>query len=136
MTSENSKLVLAITSLALVVLVSAASLIYFDIFYPSIAIDRSSPMHAVFLTNGQAFFGHISGISRGSINLDDVYYIQTQVNPQTQERKNILLRRGKEWHGPTEMAINVQSVLLIEPVGTDSEVAKLIAKLKAEAKSP
>ena len=136
MTSENSKLLLATTLLGLVILISTGSLIYFNTFYPSIRIDRSLPLQAVFLSNGQAFFGHVSGVYRDSITLDDVYYIQTQVNPQTQDRKNILLRRGKEWHGPTEMTINVRSILLIEPVGSDSEVAKLIAKLKAEPKSP
>jgi hypothetical protein len=136
MAGENSRSTLAMSLLALVILVSAAGIIYFVTLFPSIKIDRSLPLQAFFIANGQVFFGHVSGVHRGSVTLDDVYYIQTQVNPQTQERKNILLRRGKEWHQPTEMTINFQQILWVEPVGSDSEVAKLVAKLKGEGKSP
>jgi hypothetical protein len=134
--SENANRTLATGLLALVILVSAASVIYFDNIFPSFRIDRSLPLQAFFMTNGQVFFGHVSSMGRASVTLDDVYYIQTQVNPQTQERKNILLRRGGEWHAPSEMTINVQHILWVEPVGSDSEVAKLVAKLKSEVKSP
>jgi hypothetical protein len=134
MPAESSRSTLRIGLLAMVILVSAACIVYFDAFYPSIKIDRSLLLQAFFITNGQVFFGHVSGLRRGSVTLDDVYYIQTQVNPQTQERKNILLRRGKEWHQPTEMTINFQQILWVEPVGSDSEVAKLVAKLRSDEK--
>jgi hypothetical protein len=56
-----------------------------------------------------------------------VYYIQSQVNPDTKAVSNTLVRRGNEWHGPDRMLLNERHVVLIEPVGTGSKVAQLIA---------
>lgn len=40
-------------------------------------------------------------------------------------------KRGGEAHSPDRMQINRQQVLLIEPVKTDSQIAKLIAEQNA-----
>jgi len=56
----------------------------------------------------------------------DVYYIQSQVNQETKAVTSVLVRRGNEWHGPDRMFLNEHHIVLIEPVGISSKVAKLI----------
>jgi hypothetical protein len=87
-----------------------------------------TPYQAVVLGNGQVFFGRLSHASSDYPRLDDVFYVQTQVNPETKQTTSVLIRRGKEWHGPTHMYLNARSILLVEPVSAGSKVAKLIAE--------
>jgi hypothetical protein len=42
--------------------------------------------------------------------------------------KNVLVKRGKELHAPTETILNARHILVVEPVGPNSEVARLIAQ--------
>jgi hypothetical protein len=86
--------------------------------------------HAVLLSNGQVYFGHLEGLGTPFPILREVYYVQSGVDPQTKEQKNVLLKRGGEWHAPDQMILNASQILLVEPVGTDSRVANLIAQLK------
>ena len=62
--------------------------------------------------------------------LTEVYYVQSTVDPETKKQNNILLRRGKEWHGPDRMYINPQQIVIVEPVSPDSRVGELIANSK------
>jgi hypothetical protein len=41
---------------------------------------------------------------------------------------NVLVKRGKELHGPDRMYLNPNSIVFVEPVGTDSKVAQLISE--------
>jgi hypothetical protein len=86
----------------------------------------SNEFRAVFLSNGQIFFGKLSDMSTDFLTLLDVYYVQTLVDQEKKSAKNILVKRGSEWHSPDSMRINTKHVVVIEPVGTDSMVAKLI----------
>jgi hypothetical protein len=65
--------------------------------------------------------------------LTDVFYIQSSANPETKAVINILVKRGKEWHGPQFMYINAKNILVIEPVAPDSQVAKLIKEATAKS---
>lgn len=87
-----------------------------------------TPYQAVFMANGQVFFGKLSGFGTEHPRLDDVFYVQQQVNPDTKQATSVLIRRGREWHGPAFMVLNARSILLVEPVGADSKVAQLIAE--------
>jgi hypothetical protein len=60
----------------------------------------------------------------------DVYYVVTQTNPDTKQTNNILVKRGKELHEPGRMYLNLNQIILVEPVGTSSKVAQLIAQAK------
>jgi len=91
-------------------------------------IQFNSEFQAVLLDNGQVFFGKIEGADTGFPVLTNVYYIQNKVDPQTKAVTNILVRRGKEWHSPDRMVLNSRHVILMEPVGNNSQVAKLIAE--------
>jgi hypothetical protein len=87
---------------------------------------------AVFLDNGQVFFGKVDLGKSDYVFMKDIYYVQNAVNRDTKEVSSVLIRRGNEWHGPNEMYINVSHVVLIEPVGVDSRVAKLIQEDKSK----
>lgn len=86
--------------------------------------------YAVLLNGGQAYFGKIKDPGNGYFVLTEVHYVQTRVNPETKESTNILVKRGKEVHAPTEMIINASHVQTIEPVGEDSQISRLIAEAK------
>lgn len=89
-------------------------------------IDLTTPYHAVVLTGGQVFIGKLEKAGSRYPVLKDVYYIQSQVNRETQQVTNTLIKRGQEWHAPDSMILNVAHVLYIEPVKPDSTMAKLI----------
>jgi len=89
-------------------------------------INLKTEYQAVFLSNGQTFIGKLQGAGTNYPLLTDVFYIQSQVNTDTKQVTNILVKRGKEWHSPEFMYINAEHILLIEPVAPDSQVAKLI----------
>ena len=88
----------------------------------------SAQYHAVLLVNGAAFFGRIENLRSEHPVLTDVYYIQSRTNPETKQVTSALVKRGSEWHAPDRMILNKRTVLLIEPVKEDSQVAKLIAE--------
>lgn len=96
------------------------------------AVELGTPYQAVLLANGQAYFGRIQEVGTQYPVLREVYYVQTRVDPQTKATSNVLVRRGKEWHGPDRMILNRDHILFIEPVATDSAVAKLIEELKKQ----
>ncbi len=96
------------------------------------AVRFTTPYQAVLLSNGQVYYGHLEGYGTAHPLLSEVYYVQSSANPQTQQQTNILLKRGREWHGPDRMHLNPSQILLVEPVGPDSKVAELIKALKKQ----
>jgi len=89
-----------------------------------------TPYQGILLTNGQFLFGRLENPRSPYPTLVDVYYIQTQVNQETKQASNMLVKRGKEWHSPDRMILNANHIVLVEPVKPDSELAKRIAELK------
>jgi hypothetical protein len=57
-----------------------------------------------------------------------VFYVVSQTNPDTKQVNNVLVKRGKELHEPDRMYLNPNEVVFVEPVGTNSKVAQLIAQ--------
>lgn len=94
----------------------------------------STEYQAVFMENGQVFFGKLENMGSAYPLLKNVFYIRQQVNPETKEVKQVLIRRGNELHRPNQMYINASHIAIIEPVSADSQVAKLIKE--AEAQKP
>lgn len=87
-----------------------------------------TPYQAVLLSNGSVYFGHLGGYGGHNPVLTDVYYVVSQTNPETKQVNNMLVKRGKELHEPDRMYLNPQSIVFVEPVGTNSKVAQLIAQ--------
>lgn len=84
---------------------------------------------AVFLTNGQVYFGRLSSLGFGTMRLQDVYYLQVSGNEEEEaEQQNFsLIRLGDELHGPTsEMIINKRQILFWENLREDSPVIDTI----------
>jgi len=95
----------------------------------SAAVDANK-YYAVLLSNGAVYFGKLEGLGSAYPVLRDVYYVQTTTNPETKAVSSILVKRGKEWHGPDRMILNEKAVVFVEPVGADSKVSQLIAESK------
>lgn len=95
----------------------------------SSAIDPNQ-YYAVLLSNNSVYFGKLEGATSDFPVLHDVYYVQSGVDKDTKAVNNILVKRGKEWHGPDRMIINQKAIVFIEPVGPGSKVAQLIAESK------
>ncbi len=87
---------------------------------------------AVLLDNGQVYYGRLSGLGTDYPKMTSVYYVVRAEDPQTKEVKNILVKRGKELHAPTETFFNVRHIIMIEPVGPNSEVAQRIAQSESQ----
>jgi hypothetical protein len=94
----------------------------------------TTPYQAVLLTNGSVYFGHLQGYGSPTPVLTDVYYVVSQTNPETKQVSNVLVKRGKELHGPDRMYLNSNQLLFVEPVGVNSKVAQLIAEQTAAGK--
>jgi hypothetical protein len=89
-----------------------------------------TPYQAVLLLSGQAYFGKLENFGSPYPVLTDVYYVQNQVNQETKQVTNTLVKRGKEWHEPDRMVLNARQIVFVEPVTPGSQLAKLIEDLK------
>jgi hypothetical protein len=87
---------------------------------------------AVFLTNGQVYFGTIQSKTDKEVILTGIYYLQsdrgvnTGANLETQQDIK-LIKLGNELHGPEDyMELNRDHILFIENLKQDSKVVKAI----------
>ena len=85
-----------------------------------------TPYQAVLLSNGAVYYGKLSGYGTRNPVLNDVFYIVSKTDPETKQVTNVLVKRGKELHGPDRMYLNASQIVFIEPVGPESKVAQLI----------
>ncbi len=92
--------------------------------------EYSTQYQAVVLSNNQVYFGKLENVHSQYPVLKDVFYILSKVDSETKQAGNVLVRRGKELHGPEFMILNRQNILMIEPVKDDSQLSKMIAEQK------
>jgi hypothetical protein len=92
------------------------------------SVKFNTPYQAVLLANGSVYFGHLQDFEDRHPVLTDVFYIVSQTDPTTKQVNNVLVKRGKELHAPDRMYLNPNQIVFVEPVGTDSKVAQLIAQ--------
>jgi hypothetical protein len=104
----------------------------------------SQNYQAVFLTNGQVYFGKLKEGSSDHLELGDIYYLQVQQsiqppkpedtpteNTDGQQPKLTLVKLGNEIHGPTDvMYINRQHVLFWEDLKETGRIVEAIKKDK------
>lgn len=95
---------------------------------------------AVFLTNGQVYFGKVAKQNRKELVLSDIYYLQVvgqlQQGAAKDEKKDkgelSLVKLGSELHGPTDsMYINRDQVLFVEDLKDEGQVVQAIKNYKA-----
>jgi len=103
----------------------------------------SGEYQAVFLSNGQVYFGKITKTSSEEVVLKDIYYLITRpaLQDQTPEASAAaqqqpgytLVKLGQEMHGPTdEMRINRKHVLFIEGLKEDGRVVQAIIEAQVQ----
>ncbi len=91
---------------------------------------------AVFLANGQVYFGHAEHRTAPYVTLTNIYYLQSRQPLQEPGAKKAdapaepeltLVKLGDELHGPTDrMEINRDQILFIEDLRDDGKVATAI----------
>ena len=100
----------------------------------------SNDWQAIFLANGQVYFGKVKSASDKTVVLTDIYYLQVVTKPlqqtqtgqtaaanQQQTQELTLIKLGNEIHGPADkMIINRDQVLLTEKLKNDSRVVQAI----------
>ncbi|HEY8108442.1 MAG TPA: hypothetical protein VIF43_00275 [Patescibacteria group bacterium] len=95
---------------------------------------------AVFLTNGQVYFGKLSGLGGDYVTLTDAYQVQSQGNvanpspaPDAQSRLTLARIDQNDLTRPEQkMTIAKTSVLFWENMQDDAEVVKKIDELKSK----
>jgi len=104
-------------------------------------IDKDN-YQAVFLSDGQIYFGKLTNTDKDYATLEDIYYLQVQNNNSDQQpvqqgestaAQITLVKLGNEIHGPKdEMIINRDQILFWENLKTDGQVADAIARYKKD----
>ncbi len=103
------------------------------IFDPAaLPFSGAEKLSAVFLLDGQAYFGHLEDVPWSNvISLRDVYYFD-DASRSTTDLPLALVKRGGELHQPADgMRIRRERVLAIERLSLDSPVARAIAAQRA-----
>jgi len=116
-------------------------------------VVKASDWQAVFLTNGQVYFGKLNKANSDYPELEDIYYLQVQNVPiqpaepatneegvqpaQQTEQRLILVKFGTELHRPMDkMYINKDHILMFEDLASDSNVVTAIENYKAGLQAP
>lgn len=100
-----------------------------------VGID-SNKYQAVFLTNGQVYFGKLSDSSKFQIKIANIYYLQVQQNVQPADKdakdsQVSLAKLGQELHGPEDtMYIAKDQMLFWENLTDNSKVVQAIKSAK------
>ncbi|KKQ90009.1 MAG: hypothetical protein UT11_C0015G0016 [Berkelbacteria bacterium GW2011_GWA2_38_9] len=103
-------------------------------------VTASNGYTAIFLSNGQVYFGQLDEVNDSWMKLSKIYYLQVDqqkdlqpTNGDTtdpaQQPKLSLVKLGNELHGPTdEMTINTKHVIFYESLKDDGKVSESIKK--------
>ncbi len=93
----------------------------------------SGEYQAVFLDNGQVYFGKLERRDNAFYALSDVFYLQSGAVGVDQVGNLALTKLGSEAHGPEDkMELNVDHILFIEDMKQDSKVVNAIRDYKSK----
>lgn len=82
---------------------------------------------SVQLVNGQIYYGNVSSSDTRQITLQNVYYVQSIVEPGSNQPNNRLTNRQRnDWHAPVSMSVSLDKIMMLEIVGPDSKLAQLM----------
>jgi len=104
--------------------------------FPSVS---GSDWQAVFLTNNQVYFGHLTDYNKGYATLKDIFYLRAAEPLQqgaTPGGPNLsLVKLGAELHGPQDlMYIPKDKIMFWESLKKDSQVVQAINGFLAQQK--
>ena len=140
--SNGSKAPWIVLVIAILVLLAVVGYLFRDKFTnKAVTTQKSSGYQAVFLTNGQVYFGKISNAGADYVTLKDIFYLQVNQQLQSgsaatqqqsdQQPQLSLVKLGNELHGPVDsMQINRSQILFYEDMKSDGKVAEAIAQYK------
>ncbi len=105
---------------------------------------KDGQYQAVFLDNGQVYFGKLSGARGDYVKLSDIYYLQVQqtIQPDGQataadQQQISLAKLGNELHGPEdEMYISNSKITFWENLKVDGQVTEAIVRFQAGDQAP
>jgi len=112
----------------------------------SAPLIQSDKFQAVFLTNGQVYFGKLSQENNSYMKVTNVFYLQRKAsnsddktNPQetaAQSANDVeLIKLGNEIHGPEDtMVIPRDQILFYENLKSDGSVSKTISQYQQSQK--
>lgn len=152
---SSSKSLMAKIIIVIIVVIVILGGLYFVNKYTSLNIFGSksdkvvaTDWQAVFLSNGQVYFGKVVSQNSKEVVLKDIYYLQvvqrplqtTQTGGQAQQQQQqqtqqelSLVKLGNELHGPVdEMTINASHILFTEMLKSDSKVIDAINRYVEE----
>ena len=122
----------ATTTLRLLLVVLVATVAGATIDPSALLFSGNEKVSAVFLLDGQAYFGHLDDVPwSNEVTLRDVYYF-SDASQSTTDFPVALVKRGSEIHHPADgMTIRRDKVLAVERVSIDSPVGKAITAQRA-----
>jgi hypothetical protein len=130
----NKKLFIVLAVIALVIVLGV--LYYFRVIPGSLSATNRA-YQAVFLSNGQVYFGKLYKERSQYPVLRDIFYLQITQAPQPIRPGEVppqainVVKLGSELHNPTdEMRINRDHILFIEDLKPDSRVVQAIEQFK------
>jgi hypothetical protein len=106
-----------------------------------LGLDKSGAdgeWQAVFLSNGQVYFGQTKTENSETVVLKDIYYLQVTKGLQpaegnTEQNELSLVKLGNELHGPEDqMRINRDHILFIEDLKPEGKVVRAIQRYKED----
>lgn len=137
----GSKLLVIVLIVAALAITAALAAGVWQSFRNTSAVN-SNLYQAVFLDNGQVYFGKLSNLNSDYVQLTDIYYLQVdqQVQPDqstTPQQQISLAKLGNELHGPEDqMFINPEKIVFWENLKTDGQVTDAIVQYQANGGNP
>lgn len=128
--NRNRKMMFGVVAVLVIVLAVVGFFAWKQMSGASGAL-KGGQYQALFLTNGQVYFGKLSNVDDKYVRLTDIYYLQVQQNVQPADTKAqpqvSLAKLGSELHGPEDqMEVNRDQVLFWENLKNDGKVVKAI----------
>lgn len=128
-------------TILLVLLLIAGAAWYFAVSHQTYDENKGinkNEYQAVFLTNGQVYFGKLADLNHKYVTITDIYYLQVQqggngslqdASGSSSSSQVSLAKLGNELHGPEDkMSVSSDQVLFWENLKSDSKVVQAITK--------
>ncbi len=136
---SSKKVFWVVLLLAVVFLVALGGYLWQNGFSLPI-LGSGSSFQAVFLSNGQVYFGKLSDLNSNFPRLTDIYYLQVnqvlqpvqgQKTPQPTQQLSLVKLGTVELHRPDDlMKINKDHIIFVENLVDESQVVQAIKRYK------
>lgn len=131
--SKNNTGLIKVVIVGVIILLIAAGIIFSGVFKSKNFLENKNEWQAIFLTNGEVYFGKIIKQNIYEVIANNIFYLQAkdplQQGAQIVKQNNdiSLIKLGNEIHGPTdEMRFNRSQILFIEDMKNDGRIVKAI----------